>query len=318
MEHREPIILVDNSNICYRSHFAHQRLAFEGQPTGTYHGLLQAIRSLRKVSPRMIFCWDYGVPTDAPLPDHARCWRSAVFPDYKANRKSTPDHAIVRAQMPSIYKMLELIGYSSVGVPGLEADDVISCLAHELAGVGEQILIHSSDKDLYQILSPCRRIQVLLPGKKAGKYRTVNADDVEKEFGLSIAQWPTYLAVGGDSADNIKPMRGMGPKTATHIVKDGIQPDKPFKNQYITFRMQYHHLEPVWTRIQAAFQVALLPRNWQDPRISGYVNGTLPTYNRCQHWSSDHVKNSCKDQFMRFCAQHGLLQMLAVRREFFI
>jgi 5'-3' exonuclease len=317
----KPIILVDLSNACYRSHFAHHHLIHEGHPTGTYHGFLQTILSLKQVSPRMVFCWDYGIPTDAPLTERPRCWRTAVFPEYKATRKATPDHAIVRSQMPNIYRLLTWLGYSSVGVPGLEADDVISCIAHEQKA-REQVLIFSSDRDLYQILprtetSTLDSVQILQPGKKDGKYQRVAAADVQKKFGVTVDQWSAYLALGGDSSDNIKPARGMGPKTAALLVKEGAQLDRPFKEQYITFRKDHNKLEPVWPRIQAAYKVANLPRTWRDPSINVYVNGALPNYITQQRWPNESWRLGGMKRFMEFCAQHGLLQMLAKRREFF-
>ena len=317
----KPVILVDTSNVVFRSHFAHRHLMHEGHPTGTYHGFLQTLLSLKQVSPRMVFCWDYGIPTDAPLTERPRCWRTSVFPEYKATRKATPDHAIVRSQMPNIYRLLTWLGYSSVGIPGLEADDVISCIAHEQE-LREQVLIYSSDRDLYQILPPANdprsdRIQILQPGKNAGKYNRVTSTDVEKQFGVSVNRWPAYLALGGDSSDNIKPARGMGPKTAAGLVKEYAQPDRPFKEQYITFRQDHSKLEPVWPRIQAAYRVAKLPQTWRDPSINAYLNGSLPGYRTQQGWFDKTGRLQSQVKFMEFCAQNGLLQMLAKRREFF-
>ena len=322
MTSNKPIILVDLSNACYRSHFAHQHLMHEGRHTGTYHGLLQAILSLKKVSPRMVFCWDYGIPTDVPLTERPRCWRHATFPEYKAARTATPDHVIVRKQMPNVHRLLTWLGYSSVGIPGLEADDVISCIAHEIVARCEQVLIFSSDHDLYQILpnpndATSENVQILQPGKKAGKYQRVTTRDVVKQFGITISRWPDYLALGGDSSDNIKPARGMGPKTALQLIAEGARPDRPFKEQYITFRQDHNKLEPVWPRIQAAYQVAKLPRTWRDPSINVYLNGSLPGYQTRQRWFNETERLQSLGKFMEFCAQHGLLQMLANRREFF-
>jgi 5'-3' exonuclease len=293
----------------------------EGHPTGSYHGFLQTILSLKHVSPRMVFCWDYGIPTDAPLTERPRCWRTAVFPEYKATRKVTPDHAIVRSQMPNIYRLLTWLGYSSVGIPGLEADDVISCIAHEQEH-GEQVLIYSSDRDLYQILPVPSRllpdgIQILQPGKKDGKYQRITAANVEKLHGVPVNLWPAYLALGGDSSDNIKPARSMGPKTAAKLVMEGARPDRPFSEQFHDFRAAHQKLEPVWSRIQAAYKVAKLPQSWQDPSINAYVNGVLPTYITQQRWPNESWRLGGMKRFMEFCAQHGLLQMLAKRREFF-
>ena len=334
----KPIILVDVSNTVYRAHFAHRHLMHEGHSTGSYHGFLQTVLSLRQVSPRMVFCWDYGIPTDAPLTGRPRCWRHAVFPDYKATRKATPDHAIVRRQMPNIYRLLTWLGYSSVGIPGLEADDVISCIAHEIVTRFKplsQTLIYSSDRDLYQILpnaaalARCRvveqaigapvrdSIQILQPGKKDGKYRRITSADVEKQFGVTVDQWPAYLALGGDSSDNIKPARGMGPKTAVKLIEAGARPDRPFWDQYVSFRQDHNKLKPVWPRVQAAYRVALLPGSWRDPRICTYTDGVGPIYHPERRWVHNSQRLEGLRQFMKFCAQHGLLQMLAKRREFF-
>jgi hypothetical protein len=104
----------------------------------------------------------------------------------------------------------------------------------------------------------------------------------------------------------------MGPKTALQLIAEGARPDRPFKEQYITFRQDHNKLEPIWPRIQAAYKVAKLPQSWRDPSINAYLNGSLPGYRtqQTEQWQS-------LEKFMQFCAQHGLLQMLAKRREFF-
>lgn len=306
-----PVILVDVSNLAFRAGFAFIDLNHEGQPTGTVYGVLKTILELRsKISPRMIFVWDHGVPVPgAAKPEN---WRDRAVAGYKATRRQDPAlyHGIL-AQMPEVYAVLQMLGYCSVSVPGLEADDVIGILARELP---YHIRIFSSDKDFFQLLND--RVWVLPPKQKNGGYRTRTAADIEQEYGVLIRRWPEYLALGGDTADNLNPAPGsglFGPKTAAKLITSGVDLTRPLAEQPEEFQVKYGvH----WDKIQLAYFAARIPTCWEDPRIAGCVTkaGGKPNY---------HTNQLIKDpeqrlrKFTRFLADRNMLSLLSVRRDFF-
>jgi 5'-3' exonuclease len=295
----------------FRSGCVSPHLSFEGRPTGALYGTLKAIHALRtKVSPRMIFCWDHGVPvlgTEKP-----RNWRDKAIHGYKAGRKHDPE--IIRAvlvQAPEIFAALQLLGYCSVSVHGLEADDVIGILAHELPC---DIRIFSNDKDFYQLLN--HRIQVLAPKQHNSEYRTVTAADVEQMFEVPVKRWPEYLALGGDTADNLNPAPGsrlFGPKTAARLLASGVNLNKHPSKQPLEFWEKYG---VYWHRIQEAYFAARIPTCWEDPRIADCVKkaGGKPEYHTDQ-LNKDQEKRL--KEFTEFLSGYNMLSLLSVRHDFF-
>src|SRR5205085_9611803 len=204
----EPVVLVDVFNLVWRSHFVFQNLESEGRPTGVIYGVLRAINELQEnISRKIIFCWDHGVPV--PGAAKPRNWRDGFLSSYKANRKRDDDSTSkVFGQLRDVKRVIDWLGYSHVSVLGLEADDVIGILASEIAG---PVLIFSTDKDFYQLLN--ERTEILVPKKDKGTFNRITQQSVEREYGFPIDRWAEFLALGGDSCDNVKAMRGMGPKT---------------------------------------------------------------------------------------------------------
>ncbi len=232
----EPVILIDVMNLAFRSHHAFPALSSDGRPTGVVYGFLRTVLELReRVSKRMIFAWDHGVPVPGtPRPAN---WRDKFLSGYKASRKRDDEsRKLVFSQLADADRIVRTIGYSSVGVPGLEADDLIGLLSREIPG---EVLIFSTDKDFYQLLN--RRTRVLAPSRDDRKnpFRVVSADDVLAAHGISVDRWPEYLALGGDGSDDIKPARGMGPKTAVKLIKSGVDLGRPFVAQPAAFREKY-------------------------------------------------------------------------------
>ena len=311
-----PIILVDVSNIAYRTHFVSKGLSHEGQPTSVLYGFLRLVYNLRtKISPRMLFCWDSGIPTPngVPIP----YWRKSLLPEYKGDRTITEDHLIVRKQMPLLHLALTWLGYTSVGIPGLEADDLFGIIPSHFPN--SEILFYSADRDLYQLLTPDnKRIRILQPGKVNGHFVYKTADDVVQEYGVPIQHWAAYLALGGDSSDHIKPAKGMGPKTAVKLLQAGVYP-------WLNWQLASTQLDikkglkykDCWEQVQKSYQAAQLPTTWDDTRIARYLQGATPYVNPDQHWRTPEEKMEFLVAFRRFCGQFGLLEMLSVYRQFF-
>jgi 5'-3' exonuclease len=309
-----PVILVDVSNLAFRAGFAFPNLSHNGVPTGAVYGTLKAILELRaKISPRMIFVWDHGVPV--PGASKPANWRDQAVAEYKANRRQSGNpiaYQMVLQQMLDIFNVLKLLGYCSVSVPGMEADDVIGVLAHELPC---DIRIFSNDKDFYQLVN--KRIWAVSPKQKNSEYEILTAADIEREFGVPIPRWAEYLALGGDTSDNLNPAPGsrlFGPKTAAKLIASGVDLNKHPSKQPLAFWAKYG---THWRNIQLAYYAARIPTCWEDPRIVDCVKkaGGKPHY---------HTDQLNKDQeprlqkFTQFLADYNMKTLLSVRHEFYV
>jgi len=306
----KPVILVDVMNLVFRCHWAYRNLSYEGQPTGVQFGFLKIIYDLREtVSPRILFCWDHGVP----VPGAAKPvnWRDSMVSQYKGTRKhDDTEYKAVLAQLPQLYRLLNSLGYCSVSVMGLEADDIIGLLVTDLSPKNE-VLIFSNDHDFYQLLSD--RVKVLVPKKEKGGFRTVSREDVETEYEIPIDRFSEFLALGGDASDNIKPCRGMGPKTALKLLKSGVDLSRSYEQQPPSFRAKYS--AEVWKAIMGSQFAAQIPTSWGDPRIKRCLKnaGGIPQY------FTDQVAppRDVQEKFFQFLAERNMVTLLSVRRKFY-
>lgn len=201
------IALIDGHNLAFRAHYGMPELTREdGFPTGALHGW---IRSLWWVEDHLqpealLVFFDLGLP--------AR--QSALQEDYKANRAETPE--ALQQQLPHIKAWTRAMGYQGLERDGVEADDLIAAHTQVYAGQEHEVWIVSADKDLAQLVGP--RVSQLLPPPTANPklgWRTLDTDTVVEKFGVPPRQIPDYLALIGDTSDNIPGLAGVGPKTAT-------------------------------------------------------------------------------------------------------
>ena len=307
---KEPLILVDVSNVSFRSFYAAPQLkSISGKPTSVLHGVLRIIADLRQnVSKRICFCWDHGVPV--PGAAKPRNWRDDFLPDYKGGRTSNAaERARCLGQFPGLHRAIQLLGYESVSVMGLEADDIIGVLT---SGPGNK-LIYSTDKDFYQLLDG-DRVRILVPQKGKSGFQTLNAAGVEKEHGFPINRWAEYLALGGDKCDNIKPMRGMGPKTAEKLIHGGISLITELEDQPPWIQKKYGE---AWPAIRLSWFAARLPRKWSDSRVRECVakvdvNGWR--LDGRQRWKN---RAASAAAFGQFCADRDLTHVLSLRHQLF-
>jgi len=195
-----PLVLVDGSSYLYRAFHALPPLSTAGgQPTGAVLGVVNMLyKLLDEVKPTRM-----AVVFDAP----GKTFRSELYAEYKANRPPMPDE--LRAQVPPLLEAIEAMGIPLLRIEGVEADDVIGTLARAAAAAGSPTVISTGDKDFAQLVD--------------GNVTLVNTMDntrldragVEQKFGVTPEQITDYLALVGDSIDNIPGIPGVGPKTAT-------------------------------------------------------------------------------------------------------
>lgn len=194
-----PFILVDGSSYLYRAFHALPPLSTRsGQPTGAIRGVVNMLQKLVKTyQPTHI-----AVVFDASGPT----FRDAIFPEYKANRPPMPDD--LRAQIEPLHALIRALGFPILCTPGVEADDVIGTLAVQAAAQGRSVLISTGDKDIAQLVN--EHITLINTMNDS----LLDREGVINKFGIPPECIIDYLALVGDSVDNIPGVAGVGPKTA--------------------------------------------------------------------------------------------------------
>jgi DNA polymerase-1 len=192
------LVLIDGSGYLYRAYHALPPLSNRmGEPTGALFGVFNMLRATLKENPAYVaFVADASGPT----------FRDAIYEQYKAHRPPMPDD--LRAQIEPMLALVGALGFPILRVPGVEADDVIGTLATQAAAQGMDVVVSTGDKDLAQLVSPHVRLVNTMTNS------TLDADGVFAKFGVRPDQIVDYLALVGDSADNIPGVPKCGPKTA--------------------------------------------------------------------------------------------------------
>jgi DNA polymerase I len=198
------LVLVDGSSYVYRAFHALPPLSnSRGEPTGAVLGVLNMlVKFMKDYRPRRI-----GVVFDAP----GRTFRDELFAEYKAQRPAMPDD--LRAQIKPLYDIIQAQGLPLLCVPGVEADDVIGTLARRAAQSGERVLISTGDKDMAQLVDGS--ITLINTMNNA----VLDREGVKLKFDVYPEQIVDYLALVGDSSDNIPGIDKVGPKTGAKLLQ---------------------------------------------------------------------------------------------------
>lgn len=162
---------------------------------------------------------DYDPDYIAVVFDAGSSQREEIYPAYKATRNKMPDE--LQWSLPRIWDVVEALGVRLIGIEGWEADDVIGTLAAQAAAQGLETVIVSGDKDFYQLIGP--RVHLMNPGR--GGQTGVEAEWVDErsassKFGVPPHRVVDYLALIGDSSDNVPGAPGVGPKTALQLIEE--------------------------------------------------------------------------------------------------
>ncbi|MDZ4325798.1 DNA polymerase I [Pseudomonas hormoni] len=198
-----PLVLVDGSSYLYRAFHALPPLTTsKGLPTGAVKGVLNMLKSLRKQYPDSPF----AVVFDAK----GGTFRDEMFAEYKANRPSMPDD--MRVQIEPLHQSVIALGFPLLCVEGVEADDVIGTLARSSAAADRPVIISTGDKDMAQLVDG----HITLVNTMTGS--ALDVEGVKEKFGVVPEQIIDYLALMGDSSDNIPGVPGIGPKTASGLL----------------------------------------------------------------------------------------------------
>ncbi len=198
-------LLLDGHNLAYRAYFAIPSLSTrDGRPTNALLGFIRILDKLRaRWKPDRL-----AAAFDAGLPEH----RLQALPEYKANRPPMPE--TLRPQLDWIAEYLTLAGIPVHRQPGEEADDVLASWAFRASRTGGEALIVSSDKDLMQLVDD--RIRLVSP---AHPDDLLDREAVFRKTGVPPDRIVDWLALTGDTADNIPGVPGVGPKTAAQLLE---------------------------------------------------------------------------------------------------
>ncbi|MGE1559960.1 DNA polymerase I [Pantoea septica] len=199
-----PLILVDGSSYLYRAYHAFPPLTNSaGEPTGAMYGVLNMLKSLlAQYNPSHV-----AVVFDAK----GKTFRDELFEHYKSHRPPMPDD--LRAQTAPLHEMVKAMGLPLLAVSGVEADDVIGTLALQAEKEGRPVLISTGDKDMAQLVTPNITLINTMTNTILGP------EEVEQKYGVPPALIIDFLAMMGDSSDNIPGVPGVGEKTAQALLQ---------------------------------------------------------------------------------------------------
>ena len=199
------LVLVDGSSYLFRAFHALPPLTtFDGTPTGALHGVLSMIQKLvLEEKPSHV-----AVVFDAP----GKTFRDEMYAEYKANRAAMPEE--LRVQIAPLHQAIAAMGLPLLIVEGVEADDVIATLTHQAQAHGLPVLISTGDKDMAQLSSPGVTLMDTM------KNTRLDPAGVEEKFGVPPRLIVDYLALMGDSSDNVPGVKGCGPKTAVKWLQE--------------------------------------------------------------------------------------------------
>ncbi len=196
---KPPFILVDGSSYLFRAFHALPPLTnSKGQPTGAVYGVINMLKKLvAEYKPEHM-----AVVFDAK----GKTFRNDLYKEYKAHRPPMPDD--LRVQIEPLHEIVEALGFPKLVIPGVEADDVIGTLAVQAEAAGMDVLISTGDKDMAQLVTD--KVTLI----NTMNNTLMNPQGVEEKFGVPADRIIDYLALIGDTADNIPGVPKVGPKTA--------------------------------------------------------------------------------------------------------
>lgn len=209
----EKLILIDGNSILFRAYYA---TAYPGAvlmqtSKGEYTNALFAfVNMFQKIvtsnGDHVLVAFDTGEPT----------FRHKTYDEYKAGRSEMPEE--LAEQIPLVHKYIELLGIKAYSKVGYEADDIIGIYAKDASKKGIKVEVYSSDRDLLQLVDDNITVNLLKSGmKEVAKY---TPKSLFEEFELTHDQIIDLKALMGDASDNIPGVPGVGPKTATKLLKD--------------------------------------------------------------------------------------------------
>ncbi len=210
------LMLIDGHSIAYRAFFALPVENFStvtGQHTNGVFGFTSMlINVLRDEAPtHLVVAFDVS----------RRTFRSEIYPEYKANRSTTPDE--FRGQLDLVKEVLKALNIPYIEKEGYEADDIIGTLATRAEAQGYEVVICTGDRDAFQLVTD--NVTVLYPRKGVSDLGRMTPKAVQEKYFATPARYPELAALVGESSDNLPGVPGVGPKTAAKWLEtyDGLE-----------------------------------------------------------------------------------------------
>ncbi len=218
------LYLVDGHALAYRTYFAltgvgggSRWMTQSGEPTAGVYGFTSVLmRLMEEEQPEYL----------AVAFDTGRTFRDDLYPQYKATREKMPDD--LRSQIERIREVVAAFEIPILEAEGYEADDVLGTVARMAAEKGLRVVILTGDRDLLQLAT--KDISILLSGQRLSESQEHGPPEVEQKMGVPPDKVVDLKALIGDSSDNIPGVRGVGPKTATALLKEYGSLDEIYQN----------------------------------------------------------------------------------------
>ncbi|MEU1430965.1 DNA polymerase I [Nocardia sp. NPDC005746] len=205
------LLLLDGHSLAYRAFYALPAENFKtqsGQTTNAVYGFTaMLINLLRDEKPTHVA---------AAFDVSRKTFRTEAYPEYKANRATTPDE--FKGQVETTQEVLGALGIPVMAIEGYEADDVIATLVTQAVPEGFKVLVVTGDRDSLQLVND--DVTVLYPKKGVSELTRFTPTAVEEKYGLTPAQYPDFAALRGDPSDNLPGIPGVGEKTATKWIRE--------------------------------------------------------------------------------------------------
>ncbi|MDY6794276.1 MAG: DNA polymerase I [Actinomycetota bacterium] len=272
MDELERCVIIDGHSLAYRAFYAlpTDLSTSSGQVTNAVYGFTSMlIKILEDLKPQAIMvAFDKGKPE----------FRLKRYEEYKAHRKPMPDE--LREQMGIIHAVLEVLGIPCIEEEGFEADDILATLK-EILPDDEEIFIVTGDRDALQLVD--ERVRVVANRKGLTDIIIYDSAKVEERYGVKPSQILDYLALKGDTSDNIPGVPGIGEKTASSLI-----------NEYGSVEGVYDNLGKIKSRFRKALEdnreSAEISRELARMRKDVPLGGEIGEASIFDPWNDDGVR----------------------------
>jgi DNA polymerase-1 len=203
------LLILDGHSLAYRAFFAlpDTLVTSSGQVTNAAYGFTSMLIKLMadEKPDGVAVCFDRGRPA----------FRHERYPEYKANRRETPD--LFSQQLPLIRDVLNVMKVPIIELEGFEADDLLATLAKQAEKEGDEVVIVSGDRDVLQLVRDC--VTVMMTRRGISDIARYDTDAVVEKYAVTPTQWTDFVALKGESSDNLPGVPGIGDKTAAQLVQ---------------------------------------------------------------------------------------------------
>ncbi|MCF7886030.1 MAG: DNA polymerase I [Candidatus Marinimicrobia bacterium] len=218
---KDNLYIIDGSALAYRSYFGMVKAGLtrsDGFPTGACYAFTNSMLNLveNHEPDHIVMVFDASEKT----------FRHEIFPDYKATREAMPDDLV--RQLPYLHDLTRALNIEVIIEPGFEADDILGTLAQKAKKKNMEIFMVTGDKDLMQILD--EDVYMYKPGRGRREDEIITTKELKEKWNIKPQQVADFLALMGDSSDNIPGVKGIGEKRASRLLNNFESIEEIYKN----------------------------------------------------------------------------------------